>query len=92
MALEFICSQNILKGEKIPIPRNYSRNANCFRKSSGKIKFFKSNPAFCEKTEIIPEQAVEISFENYEEHKHHIVYGNPSFYDSQRNVIRNVLK
>ncbi len=88
MALEFISYENIVREEKIPIPKNANcRKADCFRKKSGEIRFFISNPAISDEMKRIPEHAEEISFDEYEKHAYNIFYGDPTFYDSQGNII-----
>ena len=88
MALEFICSENIIRDEKISIPQNSRfKRANCFRTVSGKIKFFVSNPTIVAKMKEIPKEATEMSFDEYEKHAYNTFYGVPTFYNSQGNII-----
>ena len=76
MALEFICSMIIMRGEKIPIPPG----ANCYRVKSKKIKFFSSNPESSNMNKI-PKNSKEMSFDDYMVHMHWVDYGKPTFYD-----------
>ena len=76
MALEFICSKDIVQGEMISVPSR----ANCFRTKSGQIRFFRANPSLDKKTQGIYENVKEISFEQFERHAYNIDYGEPTFY------------
>ena len=77
MALEFICSDMIMKGKRISVPEG----SNCYRLKSGKINFFYANPTIEGKTKEISNDFNEISFDYYFPHgDRHIDYGEPCFY------------
>ncbi len=83
MALEFICSQFIDKGKRIPIPKG----SNAFNIKSGKIRFFEYNPTLPEGIQKLPKDSTKISFEEYHPHKGWVNYGNPTFYNQEGNII-----
>ena len=86
MVLEYICSNGILKGKKINIPRE----ATHYKIKSEKIKFFYFNER--ENFQIpgvkkLPFRAIEVEF-NLEKHFSTIEYGNPIFYDSNSIILK----
>jgi hypothetical protein len=84
MALEYICSQTIMKGKKISIPEG---RCNCFKTKSGKVMFFKYNPTLQKGIRTLPKDSAEISFEEYQNHRNWTNYGEPTFYDKEGNII-----
>jgi hypothetical protein len=88
MALEYICSVEIVKGEKIPIPAD----ANYYRAESKKIRFYRVNPAPAINLKLISEGVRSISFNDYERHMCNIYYGDPTFYNESGQVLNeNIL-
>jgi len=83
MALEFICSNEIIMSKKIEIPKS----ANHYKLKSGKIKFFYVNSLSKELKEI-PIRAKTVAFDNYSKRSYWIEYGKPTFYDGGRNVLK----
>ncbi len=98
MALEFICSQTIEKGKRIPIPNS---GCNLYKIKSGQIRFFKgepdpnqemkrskSNPEKGKKVIFpLPKNSETISFDQYQTHPNWVSYGDPTFYDQEGNII-----
>ncbi|GAH32224.1 unnamed protein product, partial [marine sediment metagenome] len=74
MALEFICSNEIVMSKKIEIPEG----ANYYKLKSGKIKFFCINSSSKEMKEI-PIRAKMMVFIEYSKRTYWIDYGEPSF-------------
>ena len=93
MALKFLESQLIEFGEKIEIPTEanyYIRKSKTISPRKGReprINFFYVNPSPSYRMKQIPFGAKYISF-NPEMNKFNIEYGQPLFYDSQRNILK----
>ena len=87
MALIHICSEIIVRGEKIRIPRE--NGANSYDLKSGKINFFYTNPRPCQKIKELPLRAIEMSFYEYGKHFHNINYGEPTFYSEEGNILKD---
>ncbi|MCK5043376.1 hypothetical protein KAR52_00010 [Candidatus Pacearchaeota archaeon] len=83
MALEFICSNEIILSKEIEIPRS----ANHYKLKSGKIKFFYVNSFFKEMREI-PIRARTMVFDDFLKTSYLIDYGEPAFYDEERNILK----
>ncbi len=86
MALEHICSEIIICGKKIRIPKE--DGANSYDLKSGEIRFFYTNPQLNKKREI-PLRAIEMSFNEYEKHACNIDYGEPAFYNEEGNILKD---
>jgi len=87
MALEFICSNEIVPFKKINIP--IEKGANFYKLKSGKIKFFYVNPLPGGKMKEIPIRAKVLSFDVYEKHAFNTYYGEPTFYDKEGNILKS---
>ena len=89
MALEFICSQTIEKGMLISLP---NRDCNHFDILSRRIRLYAGSPKSPDEKRKrplreIPKNSAQISFEGYHQHKGWVNYGEPTFYDSEGNII-----
>jgi len=87
MALEFICSNEIVPFKKIKIPRE--DGANSYGLQSGKIKFFYVNPCIGEKMKELPLKATEVSFDSFKRNSYNIYYGELTFYDKEGNILKS---
>ena len=86
MALDFICSVEIVRGKKIEIPEG----ANCNKPKSNKLRFFNANPDLPGNANLHPNGAVSLEFKDYEKHAYNIYYGKPTYYDSKGNILNIV--
>lgn len=87
MALEFICSNEIICRKKIVIPVNMG--ANFYKLKSGKIKFFYTDSLPMQKMKEIPVRSIEVSFQDYRKGMYSITYGEPTFYNAEGNILKD---